>query len=624
MDGWPARQDWLAVVLVFLTGARALASVPAEVGQKVPSLAFHDDTGKTMPLEQLTGTRATVVVFLSFDCPVSMSYCSTLANLAREYARRGVAVVGVDGTGTTAVELAGQVHGLRLPFPVFADPGQAAADAFGARTTPEAFVLDAKRIVRYRGRIDDGYASRLKKNAQAGRQDLRVALDEMLAGKPVSRPVTPAVGCPIRRERASPPAEARVTFHRDVLPILQRNCQSCHRPGEVGPFSLLSYRQAAAWADDIKEYTTSRRMPPWKPADGPPFHGERKLSGQEIAMLAAWVDAGAPEGNPHDAPPPRSFLRGWQLGQPDLVLRPDAETHVAPTGRDLFRVYVLPTGLTRDQYISAVEFRPGNPRVVHHALVFFDGTGQGRRLEEKEKGRPAKANEPDRGPGYPVNMGVGFRPQGGMGGWAPGQMPRPLPDGTAYLLPRGADVILQVHYHRDGRAETDQPSVGLYFARKPVSQRFQGMVVRGRFWMIPPGEDHYDVHGRMWVRRDCELHSVMPHMHMLGREIKVTMTPPGGATRTLVAIDDWDYNWQESYFFKEPIHVPAGTRFDISAVYDNSAGNPNNPFQPPRPVLFGEQTTNEMCFGFFGATSDRPGRIRFSSKPPEDQAARKP
>ncbi len=601
----------------------ALLALPARAADTRvnPGVTFTDVGGKEVSLGSVKGSKATVVVFLSFDCPISTSYCQPLSELAQTYASRGVIVLGVEGAASPRAEVAGHAREYKLSFPVFADPDQVAAEAFGARTTPEVFVLDADLAVRYRGRIDDNYTARLRRNTQPRSADLRVALDELLAGKPISHPATSAVGCPIRRERKTSPQVATVTYHRDVLPILQKNCQGCHRPGEVGPFSLMTYRQAAAWADDIKDYTQSRKMPPWKPVDGPAYHDERKLSGTDLATLAAWADAGAPEGDPHDAPPPQSFPQGWQLGTPDVVLRPAEPIHIGASGRDHFRVYVLPTGLSEDRYVSAIEFRPGNPRVVHHALVFLDATGQGRRLEQKELERAKKPDEPDRGPGYGVTMGVGFRPQAGMGGWAPGQMPRWLPDGTAYFLPKGSDVVVQVHYHRDGRPEVDQPTIGLYFARKPVTRRFQGMVVAGRFWYIPAGEPNYTVHGSMWLRQDCDLYSIMPHMHMLGRQIKVTMTPPDGKPQTLVAITDWDYNWQESYFFKEPIHAKAGTRFDIEAVYDNTPANPNNPNQPPRPVIWGEQTTNEMCFGFFGAASDQPGRIRFTNKP--ETAAKK-
>jgi hypothetical protein len=206
-------------------------------------------------------------------------------------------------------------------------------------------------------------------------------------------------------------------------------------------------------------------------------------------------------------------------------------------------------------------------------------------------------------------MSVGFLPQGGLGGWAPGQMARHLPEGTGHFLPKGADVLVQVHYHRDGRVEQDRTSIGLYFAKKPTARRMKSLILPGRFLFIPAGAARYTVKGTIEVEQDCLLHSVMPHMHMLGKEIKVTVTPPEGQLFTLVTINDWNYNWQETYFLKESIPIKAGTKFSVEAVYDNTDKNPNNPFNPPRRVPFGEQTDNEMCFVFLGATNDAPGRI---------------
>jgi Copper type II ascorbate-dependent monooxygenase, C-terminal domain len=271
---------------------------------------------------------------------------------------------------------------------------------------------------------------------------------------------------------------------------------------------------------------------------------------------------------------------------------------------------VLPTNLPEDAYVTAVELRPGNPRVVHHSLLFLDSTGQGRKMLKAEQDRAKEPDEQDRGAGYSVKMGVGFSPQGSLGGWAPGQIGRYLPEGTGYFLPKGADVIMQVHYHRDGRPEKDRTSVGLYLAKKPVEKRFQGLVIAGRFLVIPKGDANFRVTGTIKVETDCTLYSVMPHMHLLGKEIKVTVTPPDGSGRTLVAVKEWDYNWQETYFLKEPLALKAGTVLEVEAFYDNSDKNPNNPFNPPKLVTLGEQTTNEMCFVFLGATSDKPGRIR--------------
>jgi peroxiredoxin/mono/diheme cytochrome c family protein len=583
----------------------------AKFGNKIGNFTLKSADGKATSLYDLKDRKAIVVVFLSFDCPVSTSYSPTLIELAKDYGPRGVAFLGISPTDDDVATVAKHAKEFGLPFPVLKDEKLVAADALKAEITPEAFVLDGQFYqLRYRGRIDNSYAARLKKNTQTTKFDLKQALDELLAGKDIGTPVTEAVGCSIVRETKSKPSTGSVTYYRDVAPILQKNCQSCHRPGEVGPFSLMSYKQAVNWASDIKEYTQKREMPPWKPVEGPAFRDARKMTDKEIATLAAWVDGNTPAGDPKDAPPPAKFTKGWQLGEPDLVLSADSDFVLGASGRDVFRCFVLPTKLDEDKYITALEVRPGNPRVVHHTLNFIDTGGRGRKFEQQEKDRPKKDGEKDSGPGYSMSMGIGFIPNGAIGGWAPGQLARHLPDNTGYFLPKGSDVVLQVHYHRDGREEKDRTQIGLYFAKRPAAKRFQGMVLPGRFLFLPAGADDFKVKGTITVDQDCTIHSIMPHMHMLGKQIRVTMTPPGGEATPLINIKEWEYNWQETYFFKEPIAVKAGTRFDVEAHYDNSAKNPKNPNNPPKLVHFGEQTTDEMCFVFFGATSDRPGRIR--------------
>jgi peroxiredoxin len=616
----------LVVAAGLLAGAARVEDPPSndKINKKIDNFALRDAKGQPVALYDLKDKKAVVVVFLSFECPVSNSYASTLAELAKTYTEKGVAFLAVNSSDDGDVaQFAKQAAEMKIPFPVLKDERRAAADAFKAEISPEAFVVDHNFVLRYRGRIDNGYSARLKRNNKVTRFDLKQALDELLSGKDVAEPVTKAIGCPIQREKETK-TTGKVTYYRDVLPILQENCQQCHRPGEVGPFSLMTYKQAVNWSADIREYTQERKMPPWKPIDGPAFHNERKMSDKDLATLAAWVDGGVPEGDAKDAPQPRKFTEGWQLGEPDLVLTVPEEMNVGPSGKDLFRVFVLPTSEKEDKFVTAIEVRPGNKRIVHHTLNYIDQTGKGRELDQTEKDRKKAENEQDQGPGYSVEMGVGFLPQGGLGGWAPGQMARHLPEGTGHFLPKGADVILQVHYHRDGRAEKDRTSIGLYFAKKPVAKRMQSMVIPGRFVVIPAGEARYSVKGAINVEQDCVVHSVMPHMHMLGKEIKVTVTPPEGKAFTLIAIDDWNYNWQETYRLKEPITVKAGTKFSVEAIYDNTDKNPNNPFNPPRQVFFGEQTDNEMCFVFLGATSDQPGRIKFKAEGARPREEQKP
>jgi peroxiredoxin/mono/diheme cytochrome c family protein len=601
----------LPALLLGLSGRAGAAAPPPPPPGVVPDLRLQAVRGKGVRLHGLKGKQAVVLAFVSLDCPMSLAYTAALNELARRYGPRGVAFLAVWPTTDDPARLAREAKEAGLELPLFRDGRGEAAGALGARVTPEVFVLDAGFRVRYRGRIDDGYAARLKKKPAVTREDLRLALEDVLSGRAVAVGRTEAFGCPVRQTK--PPRQAgKVVFYRDVLPILQKRCQACHRPGEVAPFALMNYRQAVHWADDVKHYTRTRQMPPWKPSAGHAFVGERKLTAKEIDTLAAWVDGGTPAGDPRQAPPAEKFTDGWQLGKPDLVLEPPGEMTIGPSGPDLFRSFVFSPALAEDKYVIAYEVRPGNPRVVHHTLHFLDDRGRGRRLQERERRRVKGAAERDRGPGYSSRMGPGFfPPSGDVGGWAPGERPVYFPDGVAFHLPRGNDVVVQVHYHRTGRVEKDRTRVGLYFARKPAARPIQGLIIPGLFVSIPAGAADYRVSGSLWVAQDCKLVTITPHMHLLGKRIQITMTPPGGKPEVLLAVDEWDYNWQETYYFKNPPAVKAGTRLRVEGVFDNSAANPNNPSSPPRRVFLGEETTNEMCFGFLGVTTDRPGVVGF-------------
>ena len=275
----------------------------AYLGKKIGNLTFKDENGKVHALYELKDKKAIVLVFYSFDCPVSTSYAQPLADIAKELEKHGVSFIGLTvNEDESAAEVVKQARRFNLNFPFYVDAKLAAATALKAETTPECFVLDGDYVLRYRGRIDNSYAERLKKHNQTTRQDLRQVLGEMLSGRPVSVPATVAIGCHIARPEKVVAATGKVTYHRDVLPILQNHCQQCHRPGEVGPFALMTYKQAVNWANDIKSYTQKGEMPPWKAVAGPAFHGDRRLAAKEVAMLAEWVDGGTPEGDPKDAP----------------------------------------------------------------------------------------------------------------------------------------------------------------------------------------------------------------------------------------------------------------------------------------------------------------------------------
>ncbi|HEY3788237.1 MAG TPA: redoxin family protein [Urbifossiella sp.] len=606
---------------VSVLGSLLLAAA-AIAAEKPVAITFTKLDGKPAPSADVRGKKATVFVFVSFDCPVSTSYYSGLNDLAKARRDKGVSFALVVPADEPPEAIAKQAAEFKLTIPVYLDPKKEAARALGAKTTPEAIVLDADGVVRYRGRIDDAFAARLKKNAAVTSHDLQNALDDLLADKPVRVAQTRAIGCAIDFDIA-PTTNNEITYFKQVAPILQKNCQGCHRPGEVGPFALTNFKQARRWAADIAAYTASRQMPPWMPAGGVAMKGERKLTAAEIATLAKWEAAGCPEGDPKDAPAPIDYPDGWRLGKPDLVLSTSEDFHLGPTGDDLFRCFVIPTGLTEDKWIVGYDVKPGNPRIVHHTQHFWDTSGMGRELERKHQIKldPAAA---DRGPGYPTSMGVGFLPSGtnkkgavarvgNVGGWVPGQNLGFLPRGTGWYLPKESDFILFTHFHRDGKPSADRTRIGLYFAKSPIEQPWQMASVNGmKPWeKIPAGKSDHVQRGAVYLHSDAILHGVMPHLHQLGKSVKMTATPPGGKPITLLDVPAWNYRWQESYLFQEAIPVKIGTKLEIEAVFDNSA-------KGARDVHFGEQTTNEMLYGFFGMTSMKLPfeRIQFYAYPP--------
>jgi mono/diheme cytochrome c family protein len=401
------------------------------------------------------------------------------------------------------------------------------------------------------------------------------------------------------------------TYHRDVAAILQKNCQECHRPGQVAPFSLLDYAQARKRADDIAEVTEHRAMPPWhaSTSEGGPFRDARVLNDRDLKTLAAWANAGAPEGDPKEAPPPRVWNSDWPLGPPDLILKVTEPYTVGPSGPDEYRVFVLPSGLTEGRWIAAADFKPGNRKVVHHILAAYDITGNARKMDAAAQG-PGYVTS---GGGYGrLPNGLPFLPTGQLWGWAPGRRPNYAPKGMARALPAGADVLLQVHYHKSGKPETDASAIGLYFAKDPVDKQIRSQIVipprRGFIGRpdlrIPPGEAHHEVKGNSIIRQDSHLLVVFPHMHLLGRDFLLTAVCPDGSRRTLIRIDDWDFNWQNPYEFLTPVALPKGTRVEMVAHFDNSAGNLRNPSHPPIEVGWGEETTDEMCIAFLQLTVD--------------------
>ncbi|MGA2135780.1 MAG: ascorbate-dependent monooxygenase [Bryobacteraceae bacterium] len=388
---------------------------------------------------------------------------------------------------------------------------------------------------------------------------------------------------------------ATPTFNKDIAPILYQNCATCHRPGEVAPFSLLTYQDAGKRAALIASITEKRVMPPWKAEPGyGTFANERRLSDQQIAMIRQWAKAGAPEGDARDKPPLPSFPEGWAAGQPDKVLTMDHKFEVAADGPDQYRCFVMPLDMDRDVYLSGLEFRPGNRRVVHHALVYADASGTARKLA---------AGSPDGS--YTCFGGPKFPPAGLMGGWAPGATPPPDSASLSQLVRKGTDIVVQIHYHPSGKAEEDQSSLGLKFSGPPTKGR-AGVILSSHRIDIPAGDAHYVVKTGVNLPRDVDVYGITPHAHYLATDMKVTATLPDGAVKPLIWIKDWDFNWQGQYRYREPLHLPQGTHIQLEYVYDNSAANPRNPSHPPVRVSWGEETLNEMAVLFLGVMLPSP------------------
>ena len=400
-----------------------------------------------------------------------------------------------------------------------------------------------------------------------------------------------------------PAAADSVTFTENVAPIIFNNCTSCHRPGEAGPFSLTSYQDARPRARQIAAAVKARQMPPWK-ADHSDFafKNDRRLTAEQIATIEKWVDAGTPEGDPTKLPALPKFTEGWQLGRPDLVVKMPEAYQVPAPGRDIYRNFVIPLNLDKDVWLKGVDFRPSDRASVHHSLFFVDATGEARRLDER-----------DPGPGYSSGMGGaaslgaagrgnargGQSSTGGLGGWAPGAQPRMLPEDLAFFIPKGGDLILSTHFHPSGKPGSEASTVGLYLTDKEPSKPFAGIQLPPAFGLlaginIPAGEANYTVTDSFVLPVDVKAFGAAPHAHYLAKTFRMTATLPTGEVKTILAISDWDFGWQEQYQYASYITLPKGTKLDVTITYDNSGANKRNPSNPPKRVTWGEQSTDEM------------------------------
>lgn len=562
------------------------------------NLTRQDQTGSIHQLAPKSRKSVRVFIFMSGECPVSRSYFPVLNELYVKWGKNqeDIQLMGVWADVTQSPQQVAQyAEEFGIDYPILLDRDAEMGKALKPTNIPEVFVLNGEGKIAYRGRIDDRYLELGRSKPEPTEHTLANAVDAVKAGIGVAVAFQEPVGCYYELPPMPKPGEADLTYNRDIAPILNANCVVCHREGEVGPFPLTSYMDAAKRARQIGRVVDMKLMPPWKAAqDHGEFEGQRTLTDHEIETLKAWAKTDRVEGDPKDLPPTPKFADDWHLGPPDMILEMEKPFEVPAGGPDLFQNFVIDYEIPEDKLVATVEFKPGDASVVHHSILYLDNSGKARQKD-------AKTPEP----GYSTFGGPGFVPSGSIGGWSPGKTPRPLPDGLGRKMGKRSDLVMQIHYHPSGKATKDRSRVGIYFVDKPKNEAFA--VWTSSFELdIPPGEANYQAKATYTLPTDLTMLSCIPHMHLLGQEMTVTAKLPDGTTQQLIHVPQWDFNWQDEYMYAKPFKLPAKTVLEVVARYDNSDGNPSNPSSPPERVTFGEQTTDEMLYCFFLVAVDDP------------------
>ncbi len=599
-----------AVAILCLCAVSVQAAEVNRVGRQINDFTLKSQFGKEYSLNEFD-QDVVVVIFLGTECPLAKLYAPGLGRMERKFDHSKVAVIGIDSNRQDSIqEIAAYAQRHKIDFPILKDPGNLVADRFAAIRTPEVFVLDKDRVVRYWGRIDDqyGFADGVGfQRPEPTRTDLVEAVNELLAGKEVSVPTTKALGCHIGRVREAD-ENSEVTYSNQIARIFQDHCLECHRPGRIGPFEMTSYDEVVGWGEMIREVVEEKRMPPWH---ANPQHGEfindMSLSGKDKELIVAWVEAGCPEGDPADLPAPKEFFEGWTIGQPDqIVYMRDEPVEVPAEGVVDYYHFLVDPGWKEDKWIKGAEAKPGSPETVHHVLVIVappdltqDDLDQ-RVAEEEQEDRERRRRRDD------VEDDDEGEGDGGLGdgnliaGYAPGMNPLLNSDGkTAMHVPAGSKLIFQLHYTPTGTAATDRSYVGFTFADpKKVEYVARSTSVVNPFFSIPPGDANYQATAKTKFEQDTLIANMTPHMHTRGKAYRYEATYPDGEKEILLDVPSYDFNWQTTYHFKKPKLMPKGTTLLCTAWWDNSMDNLSNP-DPTLEVGWGDQTFEEMMIGFY-------------------------
>ena len=570
------------IVFAFLamsSGFVSAAETATLTGRQVTAFSAKDFRGRTHSLDEYSSSKVVVLAFLGTECPLAKLYGPRLASIAKQYADKGVTVLGVNSNrhdSITEISAYARIH--EIDFPILKDLDNRIADQVGATRTPEILILDEKRVVRYHGRVDDQYGVGYIRD-EPQKSFVTSTIDDLLASRIVKTPTTEVVGCFIGRTRTPDPTSP-VTFSNQVARVLNRHCVECHREGEIAPFSLTSYDEVVGWGDTILEVIDDGRMPPWH-AD--PRHGEflnaRIMTAEEKSQLRQWVDAGCPEGDRTQLPAQPTYTNGWQLPrEPDLIVNMrDQPFDVPAEGTVKYQYFQVDPEFKDDMWIKAAELQPGNRAVVHHILVFVIPPG-GRSKEVKSTTGEFLA------------------------AYVPGHRAPHYPEGMAKFIPAGSKLAFQLHYTPIGTPQKDLSRLGLTFAKS--DEKIEQVVItqqasNHRGLVIPPNADNHRVEAKSQTApADVQVLAFMPHMHLRGKSFSYAAHFPDGRQEMLLDVPHYDFNWQTAYRVAKPVSLPKGAYLQCVAHFDNSENNLANP-DPSQTVRWGDQTWDEMMIGYF-------------------------
>lgn len=568
---------WIAVVAIVAGGAGVTQAADSagsvSIGDKIPDFTFKDIRFLPRTLTEFGEKKAFVIVFTSIDCPLVNRYLPRLGAMEREYRDRGVQFIAMNvGPADTITEVAYQAIKHNCEFPFCKDFDYKSVDLLGVERTPEVVVLDGDRVLRYRGRIDSQYRLGGVRPSN-GRDDLKLAIDDVLAGGDVKVSTTAVDGCKITRPVVSAPDNVNYAEH--IAPIMKQHCQECHRQNTTAPFTLLTYDEVKDMGEMVSEVVREQRMPPcFASSEQSEIVNRLVLSKEERDMVVAWVNKGMPSGDLSLAPQPlEPQPSAWQIGEPDLVIKMPNPIKIPADGLIPYKYVILPYEFKEDTWVQQIEIMPGNREVVHHLNM---AALQGSKVSDAMF----------------------------ITGYVPGGTAMMLDKHQAFKIPKGARLVLQIHYVTTGQETSDQTQVGFNFPKERVHKEIQHFRVTTGQFAIEPFAPHYPVEAVRELAGDATGIGMFSHMHLRGKDMLFEAIYPDGERETILAIPNYNFDWQMNYrWAPETKKFPKGTKIRCVAHYDNSPFNPYNP-DPSATVKEGDQTHEEMMFGFFFYTLD--------------------